>query len=104
MLKIGRYRTIEYKGKKLDITTSNYAEGGRMALMATDHESGEPYAVLTVNIPAWNDYFPDMDEVFLDCNNVPGILKCLKDHKLIEDRECKVWSGFCQYPVVRWLG
>ena len=104
MIKIGKYKTIVYKGKKLDISTANYAEGGRMALTATLHGTGEPYDVLTVNIPAWDDYFPDMDIIFLDNNNVPGIFECLKQHGLIEDLGGKVWSGFCMYPVGRWLG
>ena len=106
MIKIGRYHIIEYKGKKLDISASKYVGDKRTALMAQIHETGEPFAVLTVNIPAYDKDLPDPDYIILDANNVPDILSVLLEAGLVEipEKIMRIQSGFCMYPVVRWIG
>ena len=101
MIKLKRQFELEYRNKKLIVEQTTYASNGRYALQAYD--DGEPYAVLTVNIEAYDTDFPNAKFMFLDTNNVPGIKKSLLDAGLIEDTGLKVQSGFCTYPVVRWL-
>ena len=93
-----------YKGKQLDIKVSEYRSNGRIALQTTEHSSGEPYAVLTKNIPAYDKDFKEANMIFLDTNNVPDIYQILWEHGYISEVIGRVQSGYCTYPVVRWLG
>lgn len=97
-----RYRKINYKGIELNIEQTEYASNGRYALQA--YAGGDPYDVLTVNIEGYDKEFPKADIIFLNTNHVPGIKDVLLEAGLIEDMGCKVQSGFCTYPVARWLG
>ena len=108
MFKIGKYRRIKYKENILDVEKSKYLNG-RIALQATltDHS---PFAVLTVNIPAYDEML-DADMIILDTNNVPDIDKALTIAGLVTPlydkrtgKPFKLQSGYCMYPVVRWLG
>lgn len=103
MIRIGKYHIIEYHGKKLDVTEAKYPSG-RIALQATDHETGEPFDVLTVNIPAYDKDFPESDMIYLNVNHVPGILDTLQKAGLVDNVYDYIWSGYCTYPVVRWIG
>lgn len=101
MIKLKKQFEIEYNHKKLIVEQTTYASNGRYALQA--FEDGEPFDVLTVNIEAYDCNFPNAKTIFLNTNHVPGIKKSLLEAGLIEDLNCKVQSGFCTYPVVRWL-
>ena len=103
MRKFKKYYTIKYNNVTLDVTQGEYIEGNRIALTATIHETGEPYATLTTNIPAYNKDLGKKD-IILDCNNIPGIDKALKEAGLIGKLVSKVQSGYCVYPVYRYLG
>ena len=106
MIRIGKYHIIEYKGQKLDVMATEYIGGKRTALTAQIHETGEPFAVLTVNIPAYDRDLPDKDLIILDTNNVPDIVSTLLDAGLVEipEKIMRLQSGFCVYPVLRWIG
>lgn len=104
MIRLNRYRKLLYKGKMLDVKVSKYSCNGRLALQATEHKTGEPFAVLTINIPAYDKNFNQADMIFLDTNNVPDIYQVLWEHGYISEVIGRVQSGYCTYPVVRWLG
>ena len=100
MITLKRQFELEYNHKKLTVEQTKYY-GGRYALQA--YEDGMPYATLTVNLPAYDIDFPEVKHIFLDANNCPGIKSALEDAGLIQDTGYKVQSGYCMYPVVRWL-
>lgn len=101
MIKLKRVFDIKYRDHKLNIEQTEYTNNGRYALQS--FMDGEPFAILTVNLPAYDRDFIHAKTIFLDTNNVPGIKEALLDAGLIEDMDIKVQSGFYMYPVVRWL-
>ena len=101
MIKLKRQFDVEYNNKNLIVEQIRYASNGRYALQA--YEDGEPFDTLTVNLEAYDKDYPDAKIIFLNANHVPGIKNTLLDAGLIEDLNEKVQSGFCTYPVVRWL-
>ena len=102
--KFVKYYTLNYFGEDIDIIPSKYAYGNRVALQAILHNTGEPYAVLTTNVPAYDRDYPDENCVFLDVNNCPGIDKVLQKAGLISECLGKIQSGYCTYPVHKYLG
>lgn len=92
---------IMYNDKRLEIIPARYMKGNRIALQAYD--GAEPYAVLTVNLPEFDDLINDR-YIFMDENNCPGITASLKEACLIEPTGLDAPSGFCKYPVVLWRG
>ena len=101
MIKLKRMFEVPYKGLTLKVEQTEYASNGRYALQA--YVEGDPYDVLTVNIEGYDRDYPKAKDIFLNTNRCPGIKEALLDAGLIEDLGCKVLSGWCAYPVVRWL-
>lgn len=99
-----KYYTINYFGTSIDVIESEYVGGKRIALQAIEHDSGEPYAVLTTNVPAYDRDYPDKRCIILDCNNCPDIDKALSKAGLIGECIGRVQSGWCTYPVHKYLG
>ena len=101
MIKLRRTFEVPYKEYKLKVEQTEYATNGRYALQA--YVDGDPFDILTVNIEAYDRDFPQAKIIFLNTNHCPGIKEALLDAGLIEDLGSKVQSGYCTYPVVRWL-
>lgn len=101
MIKLKRTFEVPYKEYKLKVEQTEYATNGRYALQA--YVDGDPFDALTVNIEAYDRDFPQAKIIFLNTNRCPGIKEALLDAGLIEDLGSKVQSGYCTYPVVRWL-
>ena len=99
-----KYYTVKYFGEDIDVIPSEYAYGNRIALQAIVHSSGEPYAVLTTNVPAYDRDYPDKNCIILDVNNCPDIDKVLLKAGLIGECLGRVQSGYCIYPVHEWKG
>lgn len=95
-----RYLQINYKGQVLDLEVLVY-RNGRLAIQAYT-KTKEPFDVLTVNLPAYDADF-GFEYIFLNTNHMPDIEKVLEQAGMIENTGYKVWSGYCVYPVVRWL-
>lgn len=93
---------IEYRNVKLDVEKSTYHDG-RIRLQSYIHKSSEPFATLTTNIESYNDIL-DKDDILLDCNNVPGIDKILMELGLVGKCLGRLQSGYCTYPIHKWLG
>lgn len=102
--KFVKYYTVKYFGEDIDIVPSEYTYGNRVALQAILHSTGEPYAVLTTNVPAFDRDYPDKNCIILDVNNCPDIDKVLLKAGLIGECLGRVQSGFCTYPVHKYLG
>lgn len=96
-----RYLQINYKGQTLDLEVLRYNTGNRIAIQAYT-KTKEPFDVLTVNIPAYDADFDDT-YIFLNTNHVPDIDKVLEKEGMIENTGYRIQSGYCTYPVVRWL-
>lgn len=96
-----RYLQINYKGQILDLEVLRYNTGNRIAIQAYT-KTKEPFDVLTVNIPAYDADFDD-NYIFLNTNHVPDIDKVLEKEGMIENTGYRIQSGYCTYPVVRWL-
>ena len=96
-----RYLQINYKGQVLDLEVLRYNTGNRIAIQAYT-KTKEPFDVLTVNIPAYDADFDD-SYIFLNTNHVPDIEKVLESAGMIENTGYRIQSGYCTYPVVRWL-
>lgn len=95
-----RYLQINYKALVLDLEVLKY-KNGRIAIQAYT-KTKEPLDVVTVNIPAYDkDY--GFEYIFLNVNHYPYIKEAMVNAGLVEDTGYKVWSGYCVYPVVRWL-
>ena len=96
-----RYLQINYKGQILDLEVLRYNNSDRIAIQAYT-KTKEPFDVLTVNIPAYDADFDD-NYIFLNTNHVPDIDKVLEKEGMIENTGYRIQSGYCTYPVVRWL-
>lgn len=96
-----RYLQINYKGQILDLEVLKYNNSDRIAIQAYT-KTKEPFDVVTVNIPTYNDIY-DETFIFINTNHLPGIDKTLSDAGLIELTNYRIQSGYCTYPVARWL-
>lgn len=96
-----RYLQINYKGQVLDLEVLKYNSSDRIAIQAYT-KTKEPFDILTINIPAYDNDFDD-HYIFLNTNHVPDIDKVLEQAGLIENTGYRIQSGYCTYPVVRWL-
>ena len=83
-----RYLQINYKGNRIAIQAYT--------------KTKEPFDVITVNIPDYDADF-DYSYIFLNTNHVPDIDKVLEKEGMIENTGYILQSGYCTYPVVRWL-
>lgn len=78
----------------------NMADAYGIAIQA--YENGEPYAVLTVNLPSRLGNFCEMiglkNAAYADTNNCPWI-KELVEAGVVKDTGFTKQSGFCEYPL-----
>ena len=76
-----------------------YNWGGRhnIAIQAWD-EDGEPFAVITVNLPDEELSGDENCTAFVDVNNIPEIYDFLIDNEIAEFTGRTAYSGFCEYP------
>ena len=78
--------------------TCKYSYGDRLAI-ELEEKSGEPFAVLTVNIDSMFELAED--EAFVDTNNCSWAEKFIKKHKLGKPTGNVGYSGFCVYPLYK---
>ena len=94
--------------KTLRLQKLQYAKGGTLAVAAeelTENGTWEPWAVLTVNVPAIaGEKGADDEHAFLDTNNGDGwwVRKFLEKYGLAEDTGIRTVSDYCTYPLYRW--
>lgn len=91
------------QGEKVILLTANYADNGRLAVIAVS-ENGSPYAYITVNIP--EAPIISVRQAYIDAPNLDydgvSILEWLVDEGLVTDTYVRGSSGFnaCAYPLV----
>ena len=88
-------KTYTYKGKKVFLKKEEYRNNGTLAVLMYT-EDGDLYNCITVNL---NNPLQSSELAFLDENNLPGIGKWIKKHKLGEFTGFEACSGFCSYPL-----
>lgn len=81
-------------------TSCRYKSNDQVVIEATDDESGEPYATMSVCL-AHERVKPG--HTFIDTNNLPDALEILVSNKVVEPTGKIGRSGFCEYPEVRVL-
>ena len=87
----------EFGTYNVTIETSKYMLGDNLAIRLIE-ETGEPFAILSVNLPEWT--LPN-DKAFVDTNNCPWAEKFIADNKLGRPTGIKGTSGYCTYPQYR---
>lgn len=88
-------KTYNYKGKKVCLTVSTYANNGTLAVLMTNI-NGEHLDTITVNL---NDMMQSDSMAYLDENNIPGIGKWVEKNGLGLPMYVTKKSGFCSYPL-----
>lgn len=86
--------------REIKFTTDTYAVDDSMYIGAWITEENEPddfYGDVTVCIP----YMTAEDEIILDTNNSPELIKEMIKQKLIKKTGEMVGSGFCVYPIAK---
>jgi hypothetical protein len=92
---------IIINGDSVRLLKLKYELNDRVALFL--EEEGEPYAVLSVNLP--NEPMK-IGEVAIDVNNLgKGIITQLVNQGIIDPPESDKWvlSGYVQYPICKLL-
>jgi len=90
-----------YRDISVKLQLRNYSHSGRWAIRMFAIETGEPVALITVNLP---DEELNSDEIFVkDYSENAGMLAWLVAQDLVEDTGRKVQSGYVSIPVARVL-
>lgn len=87
----------EFGTYNVSIETSAYYCGDNLAIRLIT-EDGEPFAILSVNLPEWT--LPN-NIAFVDTNNCPWAEKFISDNKLGRPTGITGTSGYCTYPLYR---
>lgn len=85
----------EYGDYNIALQTSKY-DNGNLAVMLIDTETGEDYAVLTVNL---GTKLSGENMAYIDTNNFPEAEQFIKENNLGEPTGITRQSGFCEYPL-----
>ena len=87
-----------YGDKKIAIVTETYRNNNTLALQ-TILKNWEPYATLTVNLPAPDSFLADKTHAYVDTNNQPWAPDFLEKNGLAEPTGVMGRSGYCEYPL-----
>ena len=75
----------------------NWEDKHNLAIQAWT-EDGEPFAVITVNLPDEKLSDDESCTAFIDENNIPGLYNFLINNKIADFTGNIGYSGFCEYP------
>lgn len=90
-----------FRNRKCSVVEMYYGNA-RKALQLNDMETGEPYAIATVNLP--NYPLPDENHAFIKTwSENMGIFQSLKDAGIISDPKGHVPTGYVEAPIVELL-
>ena len=67
--------------------------------VSPDNPYVEPYGVVTVNLPESEHL--NIDEQFVDINNLPGVDRWLIDNNIAKPTGMMARSGYCVYPAYK---
>ena len=91
-------KIYDFQGVKVILRKEFYRTNGTLAVIMDEVESGDRYAVLTVNLCS-----PLQDKsrmAFVDTNNIDSIDKWLVEQGIAKPTSECVTSGFCTYPLM----
>ena len=91
-------KIYDFRGVKVSLRKESYRTNGTLAVIMDEVESGDEYAVMTVNLCS-----PMQDGsrlAFVDTNNIEGIDKWLVGQGLATTIGEHAASGFCTYPLM----
>lgn len=91
-------KIYDFRGGKVCLRRESYRTNGTLAVIMDEVESGDEYAVMTVNLCS-----PMQDDsrlAFVDTNNIEGIDKWLVGLGLATHAGVHAASGFCTYPLM----
>ena len=91
-------KIYDFRGVKVSLRKESYRTNGTLAVIMDEVESGDEYAVMTVNLCS-----PMQDGsrlAFVDTNNIEGIDKWLVGQGLATHVGVLASSGFCIYPLM----
>lgn len=91
-------KIYDFRGVKVSLRKESYRTNGTLAVIMDEVESGDEYAVMTVNLCS-----PMQDDsrlAFVDTNNIEGIDKWLVGQGLATHDGVHASSGFCTYPLM----
>lgn len=91
-------KIYDFRGVKVSLRKESYRTSGTLAVIMDEVESGDEYAVMTVNLCS-----PMQDGsrlAFVDTNNIEGIDKWLVGQGLATHAGVHASSGFCTYPLM----
>ena len=91
-------KIYDFRGVKVCLRKEFYRTNGTLAVIMDETESGDEYAVMTVNLCS-----PMQDGsrlAFVDTNNIEGIDKWLVGQGLATHAGVHASSGFCTYPLM----
>ena len=91
-------KIYDFRGIKVSLRKESYRTNGTLAVIMDEVESGDEYAVMTVNLCS-----PMQDDsrlAFVDTNNIEDIDKWLVGQGLATHDGVHASSGFCTYPLM----
>ena len=80
----------------IKIIRTKYMNNDSIALILFEADTGEEFAVITVNI---EDGVANGNMAYLDTNNCRWVENFVKTNKLGKSLNRYGWSGFCRYPL-----
>lgn len=91
-------KIYDFRGVKVSLRKESYRTNGTLAVIMDEAESGDEYAVMTVNLCS---HMQDGGRLaFVDTNNIEGIDKWLVGQGLATHAGVLAPSGFCTYPLM----
>ena len=82
---------VPYREYNVDVHLTHYSTNGRYALFLVDHETFEPVAVATVNIP--DKYITDNEVIVKNYSENEGMLQFLINQQIIDGGKCISFSN-----------
>ena len=80
-----------------------YTNNDTLAIVLMLQNNYEKFCNLTVNLPQYTQVLKSFgfEYQFVDTNGFPNAIKFIVDNKLGELTHMRGYSGYCEYPVVK---
>lgn len=88
----------DYGQERVFLYVAHYRDNNSLAVEAVC-TNGEPYATITVNLPAPASFLADAHRAYVDTNNCPWAPAFLEENGLASPEDIVGRSGYCEYPL-----
>lgn len=78
--------TSPYETYNVDVHLSHYSNNGRKAILLVDHETSEPIATATVNVP--DKHIAEDEVIIKNYSENEGMLHFLINQQIIDGSKC----------------